>query len=155
MCVWVGGALGMGLTRRDTGGVRLWRRSLCEPRLAPRWSVLEGWAPVSFCPPPRPRMEVRPTCLNSLVEATGCRRQLWSHSGQARAARPSPGPGRPQGFGTEPHVPKNSSSSGLLASSASFETWRRISSNTALLSWMSDSPTKRTFLGSGGRLAAG
>ena len=62
---------------------------------------------------------------------------------------------RPQEFGTEPPIPKNSSSSGLPANSASFETQRRISSNMALLSRMSHSPTKSTFLGRGGRLAAG
>lgn len=74
MCVWVGGVLGMGLIRRDTGGVRLWRRFLCEFRLVFRWLVFEGWVLVFFCLLFRLRMEVRFICFNSLVEVMGCRR---------------------------------------------------------------------------------
>lgn len=55
---------------------------------------------------------MRPTCLNSLAEVSELHRVLWT---QARAARPSSGPGGPEGFGTGPQVPKNSSSSGLPA----------------------------------------
>lgn len=102
----------------------------------------------------QPRGLSRPNSLNILAKA----RRPWrvatglplSHSGEMGS-----GMQRPQGHGTKPWVPKNSSSSGLPANWASLETQRRISSNMARLSRMSDSPTNRTFLGSGGRLAAG
>lgn len=52
-------------------------------------------------------------------------------------------------------LPKNSSNSGHIARSSSFEMNFMMSLNIALRSQMSDSPTKRTFLGKGGRETCG
>lgn len=144
---------------RVEGGVRpgrpQWGRTREHTQCGSLWhpdgQSLRSWLSCSL------KMSVRSSCLHSLVKASRLGwgwGQLWTGFCPAQAARPGSGPGGPKECWTEPQVPKNSSSSGLAASWASFETQRRMSLNMAVLSRMSDSPTNSTFLGSGGRLAA-